>query len=111
MNFTKLLNKTANILSVTETTNAIGEVIQTADTIKATYPTRYEKMGAVKIVEGGYTTNLDDYLFYFNSDASIDRNDHISVDGIIFDIKQVESINGRSSVHHVEVIATKRDHE
>lgn len=111
MSFTKLLNKTASIVGATNTTNSIGEVTTTYDNVKGLYKTRYEKIGAVKVIEGGYTTNIDDYLFFFNAGVDIQRNDIIKNDGVSYDIKQVETIYGRQNAHHIEVIATKRDHE
>lgn len=111
MSFTKLLNKNCEVLEVSRDTNSIGAVTENYQTVRGTYKTRYEKMGMPKIIESGFDTNLDDYLFYFDAGVPVIRNDYLRVDGKMFDVKQVEQIDGAKSVHHIEVVATRRDHE
>lgn len=107
--FTNLLNKTASIQSKSLTQNDIGETTESWATV-ATYRTRYEKSSQARVIDDIYKVTLDDFIFFFDADAVVGRDQRIVVDGKIFNVIASYNIDGALSPH-VEAYARYHDHE
>lgn len=108
--FTRLLNKTCVVQQKSLTQNGIGETSETWADINE-YKTRYEKSNKSRVIDENYKISLDEYLFFFDKDAVLGRDDRIIVDSKIFNVLSFEIISGFSGDHHVEVYAIYYDHE
>lgn len=107
--FTQLLNKTADIQTKTLTQNGIGETTEIWGTSES-HPTRYEKNSQPRVIDDTYKVTLDDYVFFFDTGVTINRDDRISVDGKTYDVIAVYQIDGIIAPH-VEVYARYHDHD
>jgi head-tail adaptor len=105
-----LLNKTCNVQYKELTQSELGETSETWTT-KGTHKTRYEKSKQTRVIDETYKISLDDYLFFFETDVEINRDDRIVVDETIFEVISSQVIDGYSAKHHIEVYARKYDHE
>lgn len=79
--------------------------------IATAVPTRHDSSNSVKINDGGIRVNTDDDLFFFQPDVAIERGNRIVHDGVSYDVVKVNKLFGRSSLHHLEVIARATDHK
>lgn len=101
-----LLNKTGVIQRKTLAQDAIGEMIETYATA-GTYPTRYAKASNANVgIISNYQKTEQDYLFFFAQGCDILLEDRISIDNKIFNVKSVDTFDGMTTSHHMEVIAT-----
>lgn len=99
--FTKLLIQTCTIEQ--KTLNQTGyEKVPVWTTRASNVPCRKDNVRP-SLTEGQIRVNTDDDLFFFNADAQVSRGNRIILEGVKYDVVDVNKVLDSKGVHHLEV--------
>jgi len=109
MSFSSLLIQSCTIQSKALTLSGY-EKVEGWTTVASGVPTRKDAV-PVKIADAEIRVNSDDDFFFFKADVTIERGNRILLDGLYYDVIDVNKIYNRKTLHHLEVIGRITDHD
>lgn len=106
MSFVDHLNKISQIYEYTKAQDEYGQEEKTWIIKEADVPTRYRRLKGKEVTSGAqsYTLTVEDFVFWYEPDKDIVKNNRIEVDGKQFKVITYEM---DSSQHHKRVYGRK----
>ena len=110
MSFADFLIHTCNIQTLSFSASGY-EKTKVWNTAYSDVACRHDSDNGAKINDTEIRVNMDDDLFFFDADTTINRGDRIVEDGLNYDVIKVNKLYGATSLHHLEVRARLVDNQ
>ena len=107
--FTTLLINTCNIQAKTQSTGSYEKIKTWATFLSGVRCRKDTSSGNISDTE--LRTNIDDDIFFFNSDVAVKRGNRIIFDTDAYDVVKVNKIYDAIGLHHLEVMTRFVDHD